>query len=40
MSKKYLVTGANGYIGIYVVKNLLDRGNTVIASDLNYDGLD
>ena len=40
MSKKYLVTGANGYIGRYVVKNLLDRGNTVIASDLNYDGLD
>ena len=40
MSKKYLVTGANGYIGRYVVKNLLDMGNTVIASDLNYDGLD
>lgn len=40
MSKKYLVTGANGYIGRYVVKNLLDMGNTVIASDLNYDGVD
>lgn len=40
MSKKYLVTGANGYIGRYVVKNLLDMGNTVIASDLNYDSLD
>lgn len=40
MSKKFLVTGANGYIGRYVVKNLLDMGNTVVASDLSYDGVD
>lgn len=40
MSKKFLVTGANGYIGRYVVKNLLDMGNTVLASDLSYDGVD
>lgn len=40
MSKKYLVTGAGGYIGRYVVKNLLDMGNEVIASDLHYDGVD
>lgn len=40
MSKKFLVTGANGYIGRNVVKNLLDMGNTVIASDLRYDDVD
>ena len=40
MSKKFLVTGANGYIGRYVVKNLLNMGNTVVASDLSYDGVD
>lgn len=40
MSKKFLVTGANGYIGRTVVKNLLDMGNTVIASDLRYDDVD
>ena len=40
MSKNFLVTGANGYIGRYVVKNLLDMGNTVVASDLSYDGVD
>lgn len=40
MSKKFLVTGAGGYIGRYVVKNLLDMGNEVIASDLHYDGVD
>ena len=32
---KILVTGANGYLGIGIVKNLLDDGHTVIATDLN-----
>lgn len=38
--KKILVTGANGYIGRYVVKNLLNMGHEVIVSDFNYDGID
>lgn len=37
---KVLVTGANGYIGRFVVKNLLDMGHEVIASDIRYDGVD
>lgn len=37
---KILVTGANGYIGRYVVKELLEKGHEVIASDINYDGVD
>ena len=37
---KVLVTGANGYIGRYVVKELLDKGNEVIASDIRFDGID
>ena len=37
---KILVTGANGYIGRYVVKELLRKGHEVIASDINYDGVD
>jgi dTDP-6-deoxy-L-talose 4-dehydrogenase (NAD+) len=37
---KVLVTGANGYIGRYVVKELLDRGHDVIAADINYDDVD
>ena len=37
---KVLVTGANGYIGRYVVKELLEKGNEVIAADINYDGVD
>ncbi len=37
---KILVTGANGYIGRFVVKNLLDMGHEVIASDIRYDGVD
>ena len=35
-----LVTGANGYIGRHVVRALLELGAEVIASDLNFDGLD
>ncbi|MCD7999271.1 MAG: NAD(P)-dependent oxidoreductase [Clostridiales bacterium] len=31
--KKIVVTGANGYIGKHVVKNLIDSGNEVIAVD-------
>lgn len=38
--KKVLVTGANGYIGRYVVKELLDRGFEVLASDFRFDGVD
>ncbi len=38
--KKILVTGASGYIGRHVVKELLNRGYYVIASDLNYKGVD
>ena len=37
---KVLVTGANGYIGRYVVKELLKRGHEVLASDLRYDDID
>ena len=37
---KILVTGANGYIGRYVVKELLDNGHEVIASDIRYDDVD
>lgn len=32
---KILVTGANGYLGKGVVKQLLDAGNEVIATDVN-----
>lgn len=38
--KKILVTGAAGYIGCHVVKELLDMGHEVIASDLNFKGVD
>lgn len=37
---RILVTGANGYIGRHVVKELLDRGNSVLACDLNVDKVD
>ena len=38
--KTILVTGAAGYIGRHVVKNALDRGYRVIASDFAFKGLD
>ncbi|MBE5927832.1 MAG: NAD-dependent epimerase/dehydratase family protein [Lachnospiraceae bacterium] len=38
--KKVLVTGASGYIGRHVVKELLNKGYYVIASDFNYKGVD
>ena len=37
---KILVTGANGYIGQGLVKQLLDDGNQVIASDFKLDIVD
>ncbi|MBR3606287.1 MAG: NAD(P)-dependent oxidoreductase, partial [Lachnospiraceae bacterium] len=37
---KILVTGANGYLGKGVVKELLDRGLNVIATDLRDDYID
>ena len=38
--KKVLVTGANGYIGRHVVKNLLDIGAHVVAVDFQTEGVD
>ncbi len=40
MKKKVLVTGANGYIGRHVVKQLLDMDCEVVASDFAFDGVD
>lgn len=37
---KVLVTGANGYIGRYVVRSLLDKGVEVIACDVCTDEVD
>ena len=37
---KILVTGANGYIGSRVVKQLLDDGVEVIATDLNNNNIE
>lgn len=37
---KYVVTGANGYIGRHVVKELLDNGERVVAVDINCHGID
>lgn len=40
MSQRILVTGAGGYIGRYVVKELCDKGANVIAADIRLDGID
>lgn len=37
---KFLVTGANGYIGRHVVTYLLDKGNEVVACDVNLSNVD
>ncbi len=37
---KILVTGANGYLGQGIVKQLLDNGHTVVATDINTDYVD
>lgn len=37
---KILVTGASGYIGRFVVKELLERGHEVTAADINHDSID
>jgi dTDP-6-deoxy-L-talose 4-dehydrogenase (NAD+) len=34
---KILVTGANGYLGSGIVKQLLDNGQTVVATDISID---
>ena len=39
-NKKVLVTGANGYIGHNVVRELLDNGATVIAADIDNRNID
>lgn len=40
MTPKILVTGAGGYIGRFVVKELCDKGADVIAADIKTDGID
>ena len=37
---KILVTGANGYLGIGIVRQLLDDGHDVIAADMKVDKVD
>ena len=37
---KYLITGANGYIGSHIVKVLLDHGNEVHVADVDYSNVD
>ena len=37
---KILVTGANGYLGLGVVKQLLDDGIKVVATDIKTDRVD
>lgn len=39
-SKVYLVTGAGGYIGSHVTKELLDRGHKVLAIDSHFERVD
>ena len=38
--ERVLVTGSGGYIGRFVVKELLDLGYEVVAADINNDGVD
>lgn len=40
MAKKVVVTGANGYIGRYVTKTLLDNGFQVVAADIRFENVD
>lgn len=40
MPKRILVTGAGGYIGRYVVKELCDKEIQVIAADVKSEGID
>lgn len=40
MKMKIAITGANGYIGRFVTKTLLDNGHDVVAVDLKFDGVD
>ena len=37
---KILITGANGYIGYHLVKQLCDEGDTVLAVDIKNDRID
>ena len=37
---RVLVTGAGGYIGRHIVKELLDKGHEVLASDFSFKGID
>lgn len=37
---KILVTGANGYLGLGIVKEILDKGNEVIAADFHTNRVD
>ena len=37
---KYLITGANGYIGSHIVKVLLDHGHEVHVADVDYSNVD
>lgn len=39
VKKRVLVTGANGYIGRHVVKELLDNNFEVYAADFRFDGV-
>ena len=37
---RILVTGANGYLGVGIVKELLDLGHEVVATDFSIDRID